>query len=46
MVMVMLYRWPYNNYSFVSATVSHNYSDIGTIEVDMYINTRGAQATN
>ena len=27
----------------VSATVSHNFSDIGTIEVDAYINTRRAQ---
>ena len=31
------------NCSFVSATVSHNYSDIGTIEVDARINPRHAQ---
>ena len=43
MVTVMLYRWPYDNCTFVSATVSHNYSDIGTIKVDAYINTRRAQ---
>ena len=42
-VTVMLYRWPYNNCTFVSATVSHNCSDIGTIEADAYINTRRAQ---
>ena len=42
-VTVLLYRWPYNNCTFVSATVSHNYSDIGTIEVDVYINTRHAR---
>ena len=36
---------PYNNYTFVTATMamSHCYSDIGTIEVDAYINTRRAQ---
>ena len=28
---------------FVSTTVSHYYSDMGTIEVDAYINTRRAQ---
>ena len=42
MVTVMLYRWPYNNCTFVPATVSNN-NDIGTIEVDAYINTRRAQ---
>ena len=36
---------PYNNYTFVSATMtmSHYYSDIGMIEVDAYINTQRAQ---
>ena len=36
-ITVMLYHWPYNNCTFVSATVSHNDSDIGTIEVDAYV---------
>ena len=38
---------PYNNYTFVSATMtmSHYYSDIGTIEVDAYINTQRAPWT-
>ena len=31
------------NCTFILATVSHNYSDIGTIEVDAYINARRAQ---
>ena len=32
-----------SSYTFFAATVSHNYSDIGTNEVDAYINTRHAQ---
>ena len=32
------------NCTFVSATVSHNYSDIGTIKIDAYINTRRLHA--
>ena len=49
MVTVMLCCWPYNNCTFVSATVSHNYSDNGTIKVNMYIlyiNTPGGGCTS
>ena len=32
------------NCTIISATVSHNYSDIGTIKIDAGINSRHAQA--
>ena len=46
MVTVMLYRRSYNNCTFVSATVSRNYSVIGTIEVDVYSECTRGRNTN